>query len=313
MRIIIFGTGAMACMFGARLSRVAQVTLLGTWAEGITAIRERGIRFDDCGESLNVPVQGEYLGAQVEPTAFAIVLVKSWQTKQIARHIANYLKPDGIAISLQNGLGNLELLGNRAFPGATAEGATLLGPGHVRAGGSGTTHIVAPEWAVELFKNAGFDCRRCGLDEVEGLLWGKLSVSCGINALTALLRVPNGELLKREDAENLMIRAAQECAGVAQARGIRLPFPDPAVRVREVAELTATNQSSMLQDILRGAPTECDAINGAVVREGKRLNVPTPVNEILWHLVRALINQSSPACACGVEGRRGVPPRMTGD
>jgi 2-dehydropantoate 2-reductase len=291
MRVIIFGTGAMACLFGARLSPAAQVVLLDTWAEGIETIRERGLIQDDCGELRTVPVQAEYLGSQIEPADLAIVLVKSWQTEQIAKYISYYLRPDGIAISLQNGLGNVEILGDRAFPGATTEGATLLGPGHVRAGGSGTTHIVAPEWAVELLKNAGFDCRRCTPDDVEGLLWGKLSVSCGINALTALLRVPNGELLKRADAENLMIRAAQECADVAQARGIRLPFSDPAVRVKEVAEQTATNQSSMLQDILRGAPTECDAINGAVVREGRMLDVPTPVNEILWHLVRAAVHQ----------------------
>jgi 2-dehydropantoate 2-reductase len=291
MRIVIFGTGAMACLFGARLSQVAQVTLLGTWADGIAAIRERGILLDDCGASLALRVQAEYLGTQIEPAEFAIVLVKSWQAERVAAHIANYLKPDAIAISLQNGLGNVELLGNRAFPGATTEGATLLGPGHVRAGGSGTTHIAAPEWAGELLKSAGFDCRCCSSDEVEGLLWGKLAVSCGINALTALLRIPNGELLKRADAESLMIRAAQECACVAQARGIRLPFSDPGGRVREVAEFTAKNQSSMLQDILRGAPTECDAINGTVVREGKNLGVPTPVNEILWHLVRAMGNR----------------------
>jgi 2-dehydropantoate 2-reductase len=292
MRVIIFGTGAMACLFGARLSRVARVALLGTWAEGIAAIREFGIRLEDCGELLTAPVQAECLGVQIEPADFAIALVKSWQTERTAKHIANYLKPDGIVISLQNGLGNLELLGDRAFPGATTEGATLVGPGHVRAGGSGTTHIAAPGWAVELLKNAGFDCQRCSPDEVDGLLWGKLSISCGINALTALLRVPNGELLNRADADNLMIRAAQECAGVAQARGVRLPFSDPAVRVREVAEQTASNQSSMLQDILRGAPTECDAINGAVAREGKRLDFPTPVNEILWRLVRAAVHQN---------------------
>jgi 2-dehydropantoate 2-reductase len=300
MRIIIFGAGAMACLFGARLSRVAQVTLIDTWAEGIAAIRERGIRLDDFNESLTTPVQAEYLETQIEPADFAIVLVKSWQTERIAKHIADYLKPDGFVISLQNGLGNAELLGDRASHCATAEGATLIGPGHVRVGGSGTTHIVAPEWAVEILKSAGFDCCRCRPDEIEGLLWGKLLVNCGINALTALLRVPNGELLKRADAENLMIRAAQECACVAQARGIRLPFPDPAVRVKEVAKQTETNRSSMLQDILRGAPTECDAINGAVAREGKKLDVPTPVNEILWRLVRAAVHRNgSENQSCG--------------
>jgi 2-dehydropantoate 2-reductase len=292
MKTIIFGTGAMACLFGARLSRMTQVALIGTWAEGIASIREQGIRLDDFGESQVVAVQAEYLGTQLEPADFAIILVKSWQTGRIVSHIAKYLRPDGLTISLQNGLGNLELLGDRVFPGTTAEGATLLGPGHVRAGGTGATHVVAPEWAVELLKSAGFDCHRCNPSEAEGLLWGKLLVSCGINPLTALLRCPNGELLQIPDVANLMVRAAQECACVAQARGVQLPFSDPAARIIEVAEQTATNRSSMLQDLMRGAPTECDAINGAVVREGRRLDVPTPVNELLWQLVQAAVLQN---------------------
>ena len=75
---------------------------------------------------------------------------------------------------------------------------------------------------------------------------------------------------------------------MAKAKGIALPFSDPVARVREVAQKTAINKSSMFQDILRGAPTEIEAINGAVVREGERLGVPTPVNETLWRLVRAI-------------------------
>ncbi len=87
-----------------------------------------------------------------------------------------------------------------------------------------------------------------------------------------------------------MVRAAQECTAVARAKGIRLPFPDPAARVKEVAGKTATNRSSMLQDILRGAQTECNAINGAIAEEGKRLGIPTPVNDILWLLVQASVH-----------------------
>jgi 2-dehydropantoate 2-reductase len=71
-----------------------------------------------------------------------------------------------------------------------------------------------------------------------------------------------------------------------------LPFPDPAARVREVAQKTATNMSSMLQDMLRGARTECDAINGAIVAEGRRLGIPTPVNDILWRLVQAAVHHN---------------------
>jgi 2-dehydropantoate 2-reductase len=86
-----------------------------------------------------------------------------------------------------------------------------------------------------------------------------------------------------------MTRAALECAAVAGARGIKLPYSDPEAHVKEVAERTADNASSMLQDILRGAPTECDAINGAVAMEGRRLGVPTPVNDILWQLMKATV------------------------
>jgi 2-dehydropantoate 2-reductase len=291
MRVILFGTGAMACFFGARLSPAAHVTLVGTWTEGIEAIRQHGILVEDFRGSRTVQVQAEYIGARLMPADLAIILVKSWQTERIARHVPEYLKPDGIAISLQNGLGNLELLGSRAFPGATSEGATLLGPAHVRLGGSGPTSIVAPAWVAEVLASGGFDCRCCSPDSAAGLLWGKLSVSCGINALTALLRIPNGALLNRPDATSLMVRAALECAGVAQALGIELLFADPAAQVRDVAKRTAANQSSMLQDLLRGAPTECDAINGAVVREAGKLGMTAPVNEMLWQLVRAASHQ----------------------
>jgi len=291
MRIILFGTGAMACLFGARLSSIAQVALVGSWTEGIAAIRQRGILFEDACGSRTVAVNAEYLGAPLEPADLAIILVKSWQTEQIARHFAEYLKPDGIAVSLQNGLGNLELLGPRAFSGATSEGATLLGPAHVRVGGSGPTYIAAPAWVAEVLASGGFDCRCCSPDAAAGLLWGKLLVSCGINALTALLRIPNGEILNRPDAADLMVRAALECAVIARALKIELPFADPEAQVRGVAERTAANQSSMLQDLQRGAPTECDAINGAVVREARKLGMTAPVNEILWKLVRAASHQ----------------------
>jgi len=287
MRVVLFGTGAMACLFAARMAGVAKVTMVGTWPEGITAIRQRGILFEDTQGTRTVLVDAEYLGADPVPADLAIILVKSWQTERIAGHLPKYLRSDGFALSLQNGLGNLELLGARAFPGTTAEGATLLGPGHVRAGGEGLTHVVGPMRVVDLFRDAGFECYRCELQEAESLLWGKLTVSCGINALTALLRVHNGELLNRPSATDLMIRAAKECAAIAGAKGIALPFADPAARVREVAEKTASNQSSMLHDVLRGAQTECDVINGAIVSEGRRLGIPTPVNDILWQLVLA--------------------------
>jgi 2-dehydropantoate 2-reductase len=287
MRILLFGAGAMSCLFAARLARVAQITLVDTWPEAVETIRARGIVYEDSQGTQRVRVEAQSPDTDSDPVDLALVLVKSWQTPWVARVLPKFLNPGGFALSLQNGLGNVEMLGPQARPGTTSEGATLVNAGHVLAGGSGPTHVVAPDWVVDLMRAAGFEAYACSAEEARNLLWSKLCVSCGINALTALLRVPNGELLRRPPAENLMIRAALECAAVAGAAGIRLRFEDAAAQVKQVAEKTAGNKSSMLQDILRGAPTECDAINGAVVREGRRVGVATPVNEILWQMIQS--------------------------
>ena len=283
MTVTFWGTGAMASFFAARfaLSGIARIIMLGTWVEAIHAIRRNGICIEDAAGTRIADVDTEFYDAPVPPADLAIVLVKSWQTPRIAEKIEKHLNPGGVTISLQNGLGNKEILGNRAFAGITFEGATLIGPGHVIHHGSGATHIAAPEYVAELFRYAGFKAYACNPEKAESLTWGKLAVNCGINALTALCGVRNGELLKLRCTATLMEKAALECAAVARARGVELPYVNPVAEVRETARRTAENMSSMLQDVLRGAPTECDAINGAVVREGKRLGIPVPINEAL--------------------------------
>jgi 2-dehydropantoate 2-reductase len=103
--------------------------------------------------------------------------------------------------------------------------------------------------------------------------------------------VANGELLERPGARQLLAAAAQEAASVAARQGIQLPYADPVLAVEEVARNTASNLSSMLQDVLRGTVTEIEAINGAIVRKGEQLGMATPVNKILWQLVNSLDHQ----------------------
>jgi 2-dehydropantoate 2-reductase len=227
---------------------------------------------------------------------FALVLVKSWQTDRAAHQLAGCLSPDGLALTLQNGLGNREALverlgGERVALGVTTLGATLVGPGRVRPGGEGVLSLGANERLAplaNLLQRAGFSVEL--VTEAEGLLWGKLVINAAINPLTALLRVPNGQLLERPAARTLMAAAAREAADVAAALGLRLTYPDPVAAAESVAHRTARNTSSMLQDVMRGAPTEIDAICGAIVSAGEEWGVPTPVNWILWLLVRALAN-----------------------
>jgi 2-dehydropantoate 2-reductase len=299
-RILILGTGAMACLFGARLAPVAEVTLLGTWAEGVEAVRTRGIRVESNGRAVDVRVRASANPAECAGAPLALVLVKSGQTERAATMLERCLAPDGIAVTLQNGFGNREKLAAhlgeaRVSLGVTTSGATLLGPGHIRAGGDGVTHLANREDLVplaELLAKAGFAVESAG--DVQGLAWGKAVINAAINPIAALLRIPNGELLSpsRAGAWAVSSEAALEAAAVAAARGIRLPFDDPVGQVAEVARRTAENRSSMLQDVERGRPTEIDAINGAIALEGERLGVPTPVNRMLWNLVRSLPSTS---------------------
>ncbi len=138
---------------------------------------------------------------------------------------------------------------------------------------------------VAAFNRAGLECRE--RDDIEAVLWEKLLVNVGINPLTALLRVPNGALPELPEAWDLAVAAASEALAVARAAGINLTV-DPEARLRQVCVATAANRSSMLQDVLAGRPTEIEALNGQVSARGQALGVPTPVNELLTKLLRAL-------------------------
>jgi len=294
-RVLIVGTGAMACLFAARLAPVVDLIMLGTWEEGIRALQKDGVRIIEADGSENrISVRATNQLAECAGVVNALVLVKSWQTVRAANQLATCLAEDGIALSLQNGLGNLEALqerlGNdRATLGVTTTGATLVGPGLVRVGGMGPTHIVPNprlEPMIKCFRQAGFPVQESS--NLESLVWGKLVINAGINPLTAILRVANGELLERKDAIWLMNAAAREVEAVANAKKVSLPFSEPELEMINVAHRTATNHSSMYQDILRGAPTEIEAICGAIVAEGARFGIPTPVNETYLHIVRSM-------------------------
>ena len=302
MRLAIFGIGAMGCLFGARLSPHADVTLIGHWPEQLDALRRGPLRLEraegDATEARLKVVDGARASGGSGTFEAALILTKSGGTEEAARLAADILRPDGVALTLQNGIGNWEVIARRvgearAAQGVTAAGATMLGPGHVREGGPGSTHLATRpaihlpiEALAMLFEQGGF--QTSVVEDVRGLVWGKLAVNAAINPLTALLRVPNGALTTSAFARAVMAEAAREVAEVAAAQGIALPFPDAAGRADEVARLTAVNHSSMLQDALRGAETEIESICGAVVREGQRLGVPTPTNLLLYRLVKAM-------------------------
>jgi 2-dehydropantoate 2-reductase len=173
--------------------------------------------------------------------------------------------------------------------GVTTTGATLLAPGLVRTGGEGIISIEGNQALAPLeaaLRSSNFNLQIVA--DAQSLIWGKLVINAAINPLTALLRVPNGELLARPVVRKMMASLASETAEVAAAEHVNLPFSNPVSAAEDVARKTAKNHSSMFQDVRRGAPTEIDAICGAVTRRAELHGINTPYNRACWKLVRAL-------------------------
>lgn len=293
--VLIVGTGAMACLFAARLSEVGlRVMMLGTWAEGLRVLNGQGVQLVDLeGNEHSYSVRATNDPELCQGAELALVMVKAWQTEQAAQRLAGCLDPDGLALTLQNGDGNYQTLvrflgSRRVALGSTTLGATLIAPGVVRLAGDGVVTLGIHgrlEPMTHLLVKAGFVVET--VTDINSVQWGKLVINAGINPLTALLRVPNGDLLKLPSARAVMTAAVREAAAVAIAKGVHLPYPDPVVAVESIARRTASNFSSMLQDILRGAPTEIDFITGAIVRAGEKTGVSVSLNRTLWLLVKA--------------------------
>lgn len=291
--ILIVGTGAMACLFGARLAALGHpITFVGSWSTGVTALR-RGLRLVELGGEEQVFTVRAFTDPnQAGSFAFALVLVKAWQVAQAVERLRVTLREEGVALTLMNGVGPQEELQQalgteRVAVGVTTAGATLLEPGRVLAAGPGEIWVGRHpriEPLLQALEQAGFPVHR--VEEVWGVLWGKLLINVAINPFGALLGVPNGALREDPAALLFMRRAVEEVLQVVQSLGIRLPFADPWAQVLRVLERAAANRNSMLQDLERGAPTEIDALCGAVVRYAQRLGLSAPLNQALWEMVR---------------------------
>lgn len=300
MKIVIVGPGAIGGLFAAFLSRTKEeIWLLDKHAQRAEAIQEAGIRLEGISGNwqtkLNVTSQPE----KINEVDLLIICVKSYDTKDAIIKAKNLVGTDTLVLTLQNGLGNLEILGEvvgqeKVLGGVTNQGATLLGTGHLRHAGKGETVIgridgktpVQLRQIREIFNKAGLETRISR--DIKGLIWSKLIINVGINALTAITRLNNGRLVEFPGTRKILRDAVTEAVKVAKKKRIKLIYDDPLAKVEAVCEATAGNVSSMLQDVLKKKRTEIDFINAVIVREGQSLGIPTPVNSVLVDLVKTI-------------------------
>jgi 2-dehydropantoate 2-reductase len=290
LKIAIMGAGAVGCFFGALLQRAGhRVTLIGRQAM-VEAVRTRGLHLQMQDFDGFLPLDADVSPAAASGAGLVLFCVKSGDTESAGESIRPYLAGDCTVLCLQNGVDNAQrlsqVLGREAVPVAVYVATGMAGPGHVVHYGR-CELILGPAAgsaaAAELLNAAqiptGVTAR------VHDALWAKLSINCAYNALSALTQLPYGELLKRPGIIETMRATHLEVGAVAAAAGIALPaslWEDTLAIGRSMPG----QRSSTAQDVARGRRSEIDYINGFVVREGQRLGIDTPVNQVLHALVR---------------------------
>jgi 2-dehydropantoate 2-reductase len=296
VRIAVIGAGAMGSVFGARLQSTGAAVILFDINEAhIEAIRARGLTLGDAGGERRVTIPATSRIAEVADADLALVLVDSNGTAGVAPLLPNVLTADGVALTLQNGIGNVEALaavlgGQRVVAGATLNSAAFVAPGHVRHTNVGSTVIGMPDGSLTervcalaaRLSNAGFST--VASDNAMGHVWAKFVLNCAINPLCALTGLRAGEIARHPPTARLLERLLDEVLAVAAAKGIRLPDPDLRTHVLDHA-FERYNRPSMLQHVESGRRTEIEALNGALVREAGRLGIAVPYNDAIWAAV----------------------------
>jgi len=294
VRVAVLGAGAVGGFVGAKLSRRAEVVLIGR-GRHLASIRRSGLRIEGLSARPFRLEATADVGAAADADLI-ILTTKAYDTAPAARQLRE-VRVRCPLLSLQNGLTNLSVLrrtlpSNALLGGSIVLGVTRVGAGRLRYAGGGravlggaTDGAALARRTAALLTQAGIPTRTT--QDLDGVLWAKAVVNAAVNPLTAVLGCTNGEILVRLEARLVARLAAQEATSVALAHGVRVAR-DPWPAVARVLKDTASNRSSMLQDVEAGRPTEIDAITGEIVRVGARRRVPTPVNRGLLALVKSL-------------------------
>lgn len=293
------GAGAMGSLFGGLLSLTGEeVWLVDIWKGHIDTLRSKGLILEEKGKAQSIHLHATTEVGSVGEVDLVLIFVKTYHTEKAVSNARAVQKESTVFLTLQNGLGNEEAICKQIDPkkvllGVTGQGATLLGPGHIRHAGWGKTYVGELDGKisdrvnqiVQMFRKAGIETEVSS--QIHQLVWEKLFVNVALNALAAITGLKNGQLLDYPETLRLMETLVSEAIEVAKRRGIRIEG-NPMDRVKTVIEATRENRCSMGQDLDFKRRTEIDTINGAIVREAERLGIAAPYNQMMTDLIKVI-------------------------
>jgi 2-dehydropantoate 2-reductase len=296
MRVCVVGCGAVGSLFAAHLAGVAEVWAYDLQRDHVDAINDGGLRISGVSE-LVANVRATADPAEIPPCEYGVVATKSMHTGSAIAATASVFE-DGAVCSVQNGVGNEELIAPhvaRVIRGTTFPAGHLVEPGHVEQDTGGKTWI------------GPFEPKPSGMDEIErlaaalseggmetiampdsrGAQWTKLIFNAASNPVGALTGLPHGWACERADIRELVRGLVAEGRAVADALGVELDS-DPDELIDHATRVAHDHKASMLQDVEARRPTEVDFLNGGISRFGREQGIETPLNDALWALVRGL-------------------------
>ncbi|WP_290866655.1 ketopantoate reductase family protein [Aquabacterium sp.] len=302
MKICILGAGALGCAIGAALTQAGSDVWLVTRSQAnVDAMNAKGLTLVEADGERNVAVKAAVEAKGIGPVDLLIVLVKSGDTRAAIGASSSLIGAETCVMSLQNGLGHEDILASavgahRVLAGKTYVGGVQLAPGRIISGTRGKqTFIGELDGSVTARVQAiAAEFNRAGLEttvsaNIMGTMWDKLLVNVATGALSGITRLPYGGLYAVPEVKATALAAVAEAMAVARARGVTLSFAEPEAAWLHAGQgLPDSFKASMLQSLEKGALTEIDFINGAVVRWGEQLGVPTPVNAALVGCIKGI-------------------------
>jgi len=281
------GAGALGCLYGYLIQKAGYDVVFVARGKQLEALK-KGLKITGLVDDfVEVNARGKPVNADV-----TFVTVKAYDTAEVAKLLA---KVDcGIVVSLQNGIGNEEILMRhlrRVLGGVTTYASNLVDYGCIEFAGVGVTYVgelngVISDDAlavVEILRNSGINAE--AVEDIVKRKWIKAVINSVINPITALLKIRNGVILEVDELWHLALSVLREGEAVLRAMGFDIELEDT---LRDVLVKTAKNKSSMLQDVERGKKTEIDFINGAIIKKAEELGMDTPYNKALFSLVKGV-------------------------
>jgi 2-dehydropantoate 2-reductase len=299
MRIYMIGAGAMGGVYGGLLKRTGyEVTLVDPRVEQVNAIRKQGLTVEGVRGTHVVQLPAQTNADGLPPGDLAIIFTDANSTRDGARTAARLLNAEGYALTLQNGIGNVEAMvaelgKERVIAGVSMNSAANPAPGRVVYTNSGMTSLGEldgrttrrVQQVAEMLNKAEIPTEI--VSDPMSFIWSKFVHNCCVNALAAITGLRSGEMYRTEEVSALQDRVIDEVLAVVARKGIKLQEADPRKKIKEHCK-GRYNKPSMMQHVEQGRRTEIDSLNGALLREARALGMATPYNEAVVAIVKGL-------------------------